>query len=104
MVSPSLVTADHARSLSIEQEAVLALASEVRRVVTLARAMTLAGRAVSLSGLESAVGLVCAKTLNLAPNETLPVRAQLMLLGTDLDRLAAAIDPNLATLRGVPSA
>ena len=84
-----------------QQDAILSLAGEVRRVVSLARAMAVSGRRVGLAGLENAVGLLCAKALDLPPNETSAVRAQLVLLGAELDRLTAAIDPNRVSVPDV---
>lgn len=87
---------------SSQLEGVLILAAEVRRVAALARAMAISRRRVSLAGLENAVGLLCAKALDLPPDEVGPVRAQLLLLRAELDRLTAALAPNRARTHGVP--
>ena len=82
-------------------DAVLLLAAEVRRVAALARALAEADRHVSLAGLENVVGVLCAKALDLLPHEVAPVRAQLLLLVPEMDRLAALIGSNQARRSGV---
>ena len=93
----------HPPGPSEQPDPILILAAEVRRLVALSYAMAVSGRRVSLAGLENAVGLLCAKALDLPPNETGPVRGQLLLLAAELDRLTAAARPNRSTAQGVLS-
>ena len=46
-----------------------ALAEQVQRTVAIARALAGSGRRVDLAGLDQAVGLLCAKTLDLPPDQ-----------------------------------
>ncbi len=68
-----------------------ALAEQVQRVVAIARALAGSGRPVDLSGLDGAVGLLCAKTLDLPPDQGRLARPQLAAILTELDLLGAAL-------------
>jgi len=73
------------------QEAVLGLVGEAQYLLSLIRAMITSGQRIRLAGLESAIGLLCAKALDLPPDQAAPVRAQLTLLLAELDRLTLAV-------------
>lgn len=72
-------------------EAVRALAVKLTKTVDLARALTQSGRAVDLSGLEGEVGLLCAKSLDLPPEEGRSVRAHLIALANAIEALSCAL-------------
>lgn len=67
------------------------LAEQVKRVVAIARALAGSGRRVDLSGLDGTVGLLCAKTLDLPPDQGRLARPQLAAILTELDLLGAAL-------------
>ncbi len=61
------------------------------RTAALARALVLAGRTVELAGLEGQVGLLCAKALDLPPEEGRQMRTELAILLAELDALAGTL-------------
>ena len=70
---------------------VTALADAVTRVLRLSRELVGSGRVVDLTGLDRAVGLLCAKALDLQPEFGRALRPRLAALLTDLDLMAAAL-------------
>jgi len=72
--------------------AVQAFAAGLAEVLRLARVMTEAGRPVDLSGLERHVGLLCAKTLDLPPEQGAALRPLLTAVLADADALQAALE------------
>ena len=79
-------------------DAVRALAEDLSQVVGVAGALVEAGRIVDLSGLESQVGLLCAKTLDLPPEEGRRARPWLVALSGDVETLSRAL-----AARGAPA-
>jgi len=77
--------------------AVRALAEELSRIVDVARALVEAGRAIDLAGLDSQVGLLCAKSLDLPPEEGRRVRPWLVALSGAVEALWRAL-----AARGAP--
>lgn len=75
-------------------EYVAALAEGIERMLSLAEAMVAAGRSLDLSGLDQAVGLLCAKALDLPPEEASRIRPQLIASLRALDRLSASLREN----------
>ena len=65
--------------------------ADLLKTIALATALTKAGRRVDLAGLEHAVGVLCAKTLDLMPNEGRALRPALIELVRALDALMAAM-------------
>lgn len=62
-----------------------------RSLATAARlsvAFAQSGRAIDLAGLDDKVGLLCAKALDLSPDQGRELRADLILLRAELDGLA----------------
>ena len=68
-----------------------ALAEQVQRIVAISRALAGSGRRVDLSGLDGAVGLLCAKTLDLPPDQGRLARPQLAAILTELDLLGTTL-------------
>lgn len=73
------------------EEAMHALADGLSKTIRLSLAFASAGRAVDLAGLESGVGLLCAKALDLPPDRGRQFRPRLILLRQDLDELGHAL-------------
>jgi hypothetical protein len=71
--------------------AVRGLAEGLRRTTDLARALAEAGRAIDLTGLEHDVGLLCAKSLDLPPDEGRRVRPQLIALSGAMEALSRVL-------------
>ena len=68
-----------------------ALAEQVRRTIAIARALAGSGRPVDLAGLDQAVGLLCAKTLDLPPDEGRLARPALVAILAEVDQLGATL-------------
>ncbi len=68
-----------------------ALAEQVRRIVAISCALAGSGRRVDLSGLDGAVGLLCAKTLDLPPDQGRLAGPLLAAILAELDLLGAAL-------------
>jgi hypothetical protein len=71
--------------------AVRALATELTTTIDLARELTVLGRAVDLTGLDRQVGLLCAKSLDLPPDEGRRVRPRLLALSGSIEALSRAL-------------
>ncbi len=69
----------------------------LRRTTALARALADAGRPIDLAGLDGQVGLVCARALDLPPDEGRAMRVELQGLLDEVDALAAAMRLSLAS-------
>jgi hypothetical protein len=78
--------------------AVRALAEDLTKIVGLACALTESGRAIDLTGLERQVGLLCAQSLDLPPDEGRRVRPRLLALSGSMEVLSRAL-----TARAAPS-
>jgi len=68
-----------------------AFADGVTQTLGVARGLVEAGRYVDLGGLEDQVGLLCAKALDLPPEEGRAVRGELLVLLTRVEALSAAL-------------
>ena len=66
-------------------------ADGVTQTLGVARGLVEAGRYVDLGGLEDQVGLLCAKALDLPPEEGRAVRGELLVLLTRVEALSAAL-------------
>ncbi|MGC8475935.1 MAG: hypothetical protein ACP5NP_06250 [Acetobacteraceae bacterium] len=73
------------------REQVAGLAQGLAGTLALARALAESGRRIDLAGLDSQVGLLCARALDLAPEEGRAVRVALIGLRAELDALAASL-------------
>lgn len=71
-------------------------AAALSRTAALARTLALQGRPIDLTGLDGQVGLVCARALDLAPEEGRAMCDQLERLRTEIDALAEAMRLSLA--------
>jgi len=78
-------------------ERVRAGACALRRTAALARAFAEAGRPIDLAGLDGQVGLVCARALDLPPEEGREMRAELRALLAEIDALADTLRVSLAS-------
>ena len=78
--------------------AVRALATELTKTIGIACALAESGRAIDLTGLDHQVGLLCAKSLDLPPDEGRRVRPRLMVLSGAMEALSRAL-----TAHAVPS-
>lgn len=67
------------------------MAEGVQRTVAIARALAGSGRPVDLAGLDGAVGLLCAKTLDLPPDQGRLARPALAAILAELDQLGEAL-------------
>jgi hypothetical protein len=72
-------------------EAVYALADEVTNVLNVATLFVQAGCSIDLTGFNDQVGLLCAKSLDLPPDEGRRVRPRLILLSGSIGALSRAL-------------
>ena len=72
-------------------DAVRALAEELTKIIEVAHALVDAGRTIDLAGLDSQVGLLCAKTLDLLPDEGRRARPRLIALSSSVEALSRAL-------------
>ncbi len=70
---------------------VLGLAAGLLNTLAVARALAENGRRLDLTGLDGQVGLLCARMLDLEPDEGRIARVELLRLRADLDALAAVL-------------
>lgn len=71
--------------------AVRALAAELTQMIGVACALAEAGRTIDLTGLDHQVGLLCAKSLDLPPDEGRRVRPRLIALSGSMEALSRAL-------------
>ena len=71
--------------------AITTMAESLLQSLRLARALAGRGRPVELDGMQGSVGLLCAKALDLAPNEGRVLRVALIALREELDELSATL-------------
>jgi hypothetical protein len=74
-------------------EQLIVLAERLGRTAAVARALIISGRRVDLSGIEDGIGMLCAKTLDLPPEQAREVLAALHALLAQLTSLTAALRP-----------
>lgn len=67
------------------------LAEQVRQILATAHALADAGRTLDLAGLDDAVGVLCAKTLDLPPADGRAARSGLTAILAELDLLGATL-------------
>jgi hypothetical protein len=70
---------------------VRACLEQLGHTVGIARSLVRAGKQVDLTGLDAEMGFVCARTLDLPPEEGRAVRPELMGLRTEIDALTEAL-------------
>jgi hypothetical protein len=88
--TPSILSSDTAAAI----EAVRALSEELTKMVGIARALVEAGRAIDLTGIDSQVGLLCAKSLDLPAGDGRRVRPRLIALFGSMEALARVFASN----------
>jgi len=71
--------------------AVRLLADELLKIVKIAHELVEAGGAVELAGLDRRVGLLCAKSLDLPPDDGRRVRPRLIALSGSVEALSRAL-------------
>jgi hypothetical protein len=72
-------------------QAVLDFARSLGATARLARALAESGERIDLAGLSTHVGLLCARALDLDPEQGREMRVELITLRSDLDALAHAL-------------
>jgi hypothetical protein len=75
---------------------VCVLADELASTIGLARALAESGRAVDLTGLDSRIGLLCAKSLDLPPEQGRAMRHRLISLSGSIEALSRALTRRVA--------
>jgi hypothetical protein len=70
-----------------------ALAEGVSRMLRVARGLLEGQRQIDLAGLDEMVGYLCARTLDLPPEQGRAMRPRLILLLAELDSLAGTLAP-----------
>ena len=70
---------------------IVALAEQISRMLAIAGALAASRRRVDLDGLQQNVGLLCARALDLPPQEAGLARAEMIRLVAGLDALSAAM-------------
>jgi hypothetical protein len=70
---------------------VRACLEELGRTLGIARSLVQAGKQVDLTGLDAELGYVCARALDLPPDEGRGLRPELIRLRSELDALSAAL-------------
>jgi hypothetical protein len=88
--TPSILSSDTAAAI----EAVRALSEELTKMVGIARALVEAGRAIDLTGIDSQVGLLCAKSLDLPAGDGRRVRPRLIAQFGSMEALARVFASN----------
>jgi hypothetical protein len=71
--------------------AVRQLADELLKIVGIAHELVEAGGTVDLTGLDRRIGLLCAKSLDLPPDEGRRVRPRLIALSGSMEALSRAL-------------
>jgi hypothetical protein len=79
--------------------AVRALSEELTKMVGVARALVEAGRAIDLTGIDSQVGLLCAKSLDLPSGDGRRIRPRLIALFASMEALARVVASNAPRFR-----
>lgn len=79
-------------------DAVRDFAEQLTKLVDIARALVDSNRAVDLTGLDCEIGLLCAKSLDLPPDEGRRIRPRLIALFGSVEGLSRAF-----CARGPPS-
>ncbi len=71
--------------------AVRALADELEQTIGVARALAESGRVIDLTGLDGRVGLLCAKSLDLPPEDGQAMRPRLIALSAAIEALSRVL-------------
>ena len=72
-------------------DAVRGFAEQLMKTVEVARALVDSNREVDLTGLERDIGLLCAKSLDLPPDEGRQIRPRLIALSGSVEALSRAL-------------
>jgi hypothetical protein len=76
--------------------AVQACLEQLGRTLGIARSLVRAGKLVDLTGLDAEMGYVCARALDLPPDEGRALRPELIGLRAELDALSVALVQRMA--------
>jgi hypothetical protein len=79
-----------AQPMDTATDAVRAYAEQLTKLVDLAHALVDSNREVDLTGLECEIGLLCAKSLDLPPDEGRRIRPRLLALFGSVEGLSRA--------------
>jgi hypothetical protein len=71
--------------------AVRAMADELTETIGMARALASCGRVVDLTGLDQQIGLLCAKSLDLEPDDGRGLRPDLIVLSVAMETLSRVL-------------
>ena len=71
--------------------AVRAMAEELTETIGMARALASCGRVVDLTGLDQQIGLLCAKSLDLEPDDGRGLRPNLIVLSVAMETLSRVL-------------
>jgi hypothetical protein len=72
-------------------EAICAFADELTSVLNLAKSFLESGRTIDMTGFTDQVGLLCAKSLDLPPDEGRRIRPRLIVLSGSIEALSRAL-------------
>ena len=87
-----------AQTMETPADDVSAFAEQLSKLVEIAHALVDSNRKVDLTGLESEIGLLCAKSLDLPPDEGRRIRPRLLALFGSVEGLSRAFSAH-----GLPS-
>jgi hypothetical protein len=76
--------------------AVHALAEELTTTIGVAQALAESGRAIDLTGLDERIGLLCAKSLDLPPDDGKRLRPHLIALSAAIEALSRVLSERVA--------
>jgi hypothetical protein len=79
------------KAMDTPADAVRDFAEQLTNLVDIARALVDANREVDLAGLDSEIGLLCAKCLDLPPDEGRRIRPRLIALFGSVEGLSRAL-------------
>ena len=96
MTHTGLFTSDSVDFDAVALQATIAMSEGLMRTMLIARLLVTNGRTVEMAGLEHGVGLLCAKSLDLAPEAGRGLRPRLLTLLAELDALTGALQDQAA--------
>lgn len=82
---------DHAKFDGDAVAVVIHLKEGIQHTISIAKTLVSAGRVVNLTGLDRAVGLLCAKALDLAPGRGSSINPHLLSLLDNAESLTQAV-------------
>ena len=91
MEASSLLTFDHAGFDAAAMQAAVGISEGLARTICIARGLVENGRDVDMAGLDRGVGLLCAKVLDLPPDNGQAIRPHLQALLSAVNDLTHAL-------------